>query len=317
MRHVDEAALALDLGDRLLERQPARDLLLDEEPDDLALARRLDLLGEDHLDAVLRALACASIAPEISLWSVMAIAPRPALARRRQQHLDRRRAVVAVVGVHVQVDVDQRPAARAGGGRRVASAGLRRASTPLVEASNSSATGLSGRGARPRARSRAAAPGRRSGARAARRARRPRAGSNSSPRSPSPSDLLVDRQARGDRDRAGAPARASSAGRGSAPADARRRRRRRRRAAPRTASSRRRRSARGRAGRRAAASSDGPSARAHDELPRRAGVDLAQRAEQQPQRRALLVLAEGDPHRLAGRRAARAGPAGAPGAMTS
>ncbi len=32
----------------------------------------------------------------------------PLLARRREQHLDRRRAVGGVVGVHVQVDVDQR-----------------------------------------------------------------------------------------------------------------------------------------------------------------------------------------------------------------
>ena len=45
VRDVDEAALALDLGDRLRERQPARDLLLDEEADDLALVGGLDLLG--------------------------------------------------------------------------------------------------------------------------------------------------------------------------------------------------------------------------------------------------------------------------------
>ena len=49
---VDEAALALDLGDRLLQRQPARDLLLDEQPDDLALVGGLDLLADDHLDPV-------------------------------------------------------------------------------------------------------------------------------------------------------------------------------------------------------------------------------------------------------------------------
>ena len=34
---------------------------------------------------------------------------QPAVARRLQQHLDRRRAVGRVVGVHVQVDLDQRP----------------------------------------------------------------------------------------------------------------------------------------------------------------------------------------------------------------
>ena len=53
------------------------------------------------------ALARASSAPEISLWSVTAIAPRPSSRAVAEQHLDRRRAVVGVVGVHVQVDVDQ------------------------------------------------------------------------------------------------------------------------------------------------------------------------------------------------------------------
>ena len=45
VRDVDEAALALDLGDGLLQRQPARDLLLEEQADDLALVGGLDLLG--------------------------------------------------------------------------------------------------------------------------------------------------------------------------------------------------------------------------------------------------------------------------------
>ncbi len=35
--------------------------------------------------------------------------PEAAVARRLQQHLDRRRAIAGVVGVHVQVDFDQRP----------------------------------------------------------------------------------------------------------------------------------------------------------------------------------------------------------------
>ena len=56
VRDVDEPALAADLGDRLLERHPARDLLLDEEADDLALVGGLDLLADDHLDAVLGGL---------------------------------------------------------------------------------------------------------------------------------------------------------------------------------------------------------------------------------------------------------------------
>ena len=54
------------------------------------------------------AFSAASRAPEISLWSVTAIAPSPCVARGREQHLDRRRAVRRVVGVHVQVDVDLR-----------------------------------------------------------------------------------------------------------------------------------------------------------------------------------------------------------------
>ena len=56
------------------------------------------------------------------------------LARGREQHLDRRRAVVRVVGVHVQVDVDQRPrrrARRAAPGRRAAS--WRRAASSRVD----------------------------------------------------------------------------------------------------------------------------------------------------------------------------------------
>ena len=78
MRHVDDPALAADLGDRLLQRHPARDLLVDEEADDLALVGGHDLLADDHLHAVLRR-PCRRrrSAPEISLWSVTAIAPRP------------------------------------------------------------------------------------------------------------------------------------------------------------------------------------------------------------------------------------------------
>ncbi len=76
MGHVDQPALALDLGDRLREAQPAGDLPLDEQPDDLALGG-LDLLPDDHLHGRRRACSRACRAPEISLWSVTAIAPRP------------------------------------------------------------------------------------------------------------------------------------------------------------------------------------------------------------------------------------------------
>ena len=50
VRDVDEPALPPDLGDRLRERHPALDLLLEEEADHLALVRGLHLLGDDDLD---------------------------------------------------------------------------------------------------------------------------------------------------------------------------------------------------------------------------------------------------------------------------
>ena len=51
VRHVDEPALAADLGDRLGHRHAALDLLLEEEADHLTLLGGLHLLGDDHLDA--------------------------------------------------------------------------------------------------------------------------------------------------------------------------------------------------------------------------------------------------------------------------
>jgi hypothetical protein len=124
MRHVDQAALAFDLGDRLRKRHAARDLFLDEQPDHLALAGRLDLLGHDHLDS-------AGLAPGVQGPGDLVVigdrdraqAPRPRLG---QQHLDRRGAVRGVVGMHVQIDVDQlprpQPLAHAAVGPRVVAA---------------------------------------------------------------------------------------------------------------------------------------------------------------------------------------------------
>ena len=105
VRHVHEPALALDLGDRLLERQPARDLLLDEQADHLALVGGLDLLGDDHLDPV-RPLARLERAGDLV---VVGHRDRAEAARLGglEQLVDRRRAVVRVVRVHVQVDGDQ------------------------------------------------------------------------------------------------------------------------------------------------------------------------------------------------------------------
>ena len=51
------------------------------------------------------------MAPETSLWSVIAIA-QAAVAGGFDQHLDRGRAVTRMVGVHVEVDFDQRPVAQ-------------------------------------------------------------------------------------------------------------------------------------------------------------------------------------------------------------
>ena len=109
VRHVDEPALALDLGDRLLERHPARDLLLDEEADDLALVGGLDLLADDHLDAVLGGLGARLERAGDLVVVGHRDRPEAALAGGREQHVDRRHAVVRVVGVHVQVDVDHAP----------------------------------------------------------------------------------------------------------------------------------------------------------------------------------------------------------------
>ncbi len=48
VREVDEAALLADRRDRVGERHAARDLLLEEEADDLALVVGLHLLARDH-----------------------------------------------------------------------------------------------------------------------------------------------------------------------------------------------------------------------------------------------------------------------------
>ena len=132
--HVDEAALAADLGDRLRHRHPARDLLLEEEADHLALLGGLHLLGDDHLD-VAHLLGDPARLERAGDLVVVGDRDRSeaAVAGRLQQHLDRRRAVGRVVGVHVQVDLDQRalgdPAAHLG----VAGGSWRRASEAQID----------------------------------------------------------------------------------------------------------------------------------------------------------------------------------------
>ena len=126
MRHVRQPALGVDRVDRLLQRHAARDLLLDEEPDHLALVRGLDLLRHDHLDA-LRALARLQRARDLVVVRDRDRA-QAALLRRLEQHVHRRGAVGRVVGVHVQVAVDELAAAepardRGPVGRRAVAAG--------------------------------------------------------------------------------------------------------------------------------------------------------------------------------------------------
>ena len=112
MRHVDEPALAADLGDRLRHRHPLGDLLLEEEADHLALLGGLHLLGDDHLDV---AHLGGDLARLQRAGDLVVVGDRDraeaAVAGGLQQHLDRGRAVGRVVGVHVQVDLDQLAAA--------------------------------------------------------------------------------------------------------------------------------------------------------------------------------------------------------------
>ena len=122
MGDVDEAALALDLGHGLGEGEPPRDLLGEEEPDHLALARRLDLLGDDDLHPERRRLRGRLERAADLVVVGDRDRPEPPIARRGEQHLDRRRAVRRVVGVHVQVDVDEGAGGDAHTHRRVAAA---------------------------------------------------------------------------------------------------------------------------------------------------------------------------------------------------
>ena len=138
MRHVDQPALAADLGDRLLQRHPARDLLLDEEPDHLALVGGLDLLGHDHLDPV-GALARLERARDLVVVGDRDRAepdPRGGV----EQRVHRRGAVRRVVGVHVQVDVDEVALGSALAAAPVLPLPWRRAAISSNSASNSSAT---------------------------------------------------------------------------------------------------------------------------------------------------------------------------------
>ena len=256
--------------------------------------RGLDLLADDDLDPVVGRLG-RGLERAGDLVVVGHRDRAQALgARGGEQHLDGGRAVVAVVGVHVQVDVDRGPALQPAGDLGVAADAV---------AARGERARRAPRARRPPRSTAAAAPPR-AGARAGRASTTSRPscavsvsrslGSKSSPASPSPSDLLVDGQARGDWHGAGRlgardePGRGGDAvGGGDEHVGAR--------AAP---CRRRRRSARARAGRRAAASRTTARARsARRASQRERRVEAAQRAQEEPQGAALLLLDEGDAHR--------------------
>ena len=310
VRDVDEPALAADLGDRLCHRHPLRDLLLEEQPDHLALLGRLHLLGDDHLDSphLLRHLARRQRTGDLVVVGDRDRA-EAALPRGLQQHLDRGRAVRRVVGVHVEVDVDRATASRAGAARpacRRGRGGARR---------RAGRSPRPGRPPRPSREPRPLAPCRRSTAQAglgdqaldlAREGDRI-PGREQQAALAVADQLLVKRELRGHRhgprrERLPHEARARRAARRRP-----RRGRRRPRSAPRATS----RPAPGGPGRAAAARAAPRRRPAPD---RRLPVELEgqapQRAQEETQRPALLLEAEGDPHGPLGRPPVVAGPPG-------
>ena len=202
MGHVHEAALAADLGDRLLQGHPARDLLLDEEADHLALVGGLHLLGHDHLDPV-GPLARLERAGDLVVVGDRDRAQAGALGGV-EQRVHGRGAVRRVVGVHVQVHVHEvalleplaklracRPvvAARRRSRRRAPRSARLCGPTRARRAPGGSACGSARQGRGRRAGARAARPGSpRRAARTAARARRrpppPRTGAAATPPAP-------------------------------------------------------------------------------------------------------------------------------------
>ena len=85
---------------------------------------RLDLLGHDDLDAVVLRLRPGLQRAGDDVVVGDGDRPEALVARGGQQHLDRRGAVGRVVGVHVQVDVDEAPGGHAPAQRRVAAGGM-------------------------------------------------------------------------------------------------------------------------------------------------------------------------------------------------
>ena len=106
MGEVDEAALLADGRDRVREGHPARDLLLEEEADHLALAVRLHLFARDHDEVS----AAGELDPLERAAERVVVGDRDSaqadLLRVVEQLCGRRRAIVRPVRVHVQVDDD-------------------------------------------------------------------------------------------------------------------------------------------------------------------------------------------------------------------
>ena len=127
--HQHQPVLSLDPGDRLGHRQPALDLLGQEEADHLALGG-LDLLARDHGDRLAQG---GRLQGAVDLVVVgdrdRAQATRDAVV---EQRLGIGGAVVRVAGVHVQVDVDQLWAQGGDLGRDGAAAAARGRSAPAA-----------------------------------------------------------------------------------------------------------------------------------------------------------------------------------------
>ena len=133
VREVDEPVLLADRRDRLGERHPARDLLLQEEPDHLALVVGLDLLAGDHdqLAAARRLDRLQRAAEDVVVGD--RDRAEPLRLGVVEQLVDLDRAVVRPGRVHVQVGDDPRR------GRRAARPSRRRGTLPAAEAARRAA----------------------------------------------------------------------------------------------------------------------------------------------------------------------------------
>ncbi len=109
MRDVDDASLRLDRVDRLSEAHPARDLLVQEEADHLALPVGLHLFAGDHDDV---AVTC-ELGDLESAGEDVVVGDRdraePLRLRVVEQERGRDAAVVRGARVHVEVDDDPVP----------------------------------------------------------------------------------------------------------------------------------------------------------------------------------------------------------------